>query len=127
MENEMTLAESTLAALATITPEQAAANAARNIVIARELDLAERSALYSEISDVSKEVWGFRDRFDWTKWTKEELQSCLDEWYARAEAERAFEREQEELAKQDERDHVAAVRAAMSPTECFTLGDLIPL
>jgi hypothetical protein len=121
------VAAATLAALKLVSVDEARTNAARNIQIAADLDRAERSAIYSEISDVSKECYGFRTRFDWTKWTKAELEAELRDWYRKLDAELAFEREQEELAKQDERDHVVAVRAAMTPTECFTIGEVAGL
>jgi hypothetical protein len=127
MKNEMNqLAARTLAALKLVSVDEARTNAARNIAIARELDLAERASIASEISDVSKEAWGFRTRVDYRAFTKAELLAELEEWYGRARAEVAFEQEQADLAKQDERDHVAAVQAAMTPTASFTIGDMFP-
>ena len=123
----MTIAQKTLAALKLVSVDEARTNAARNIQIARELDLAQRSAIYSEISDVSKEVHGFRTRFDWTACTKAELETELEEWYGRLDAQLKWEEQEAELERQDALAHTAAVRAAMTPTAQFTIGDLVAL
>ncbi len=66
-----------------------------------------RDLIYQEISDTSKSVWGFRDRFDPSKVRLLDLWEEMKSWHRRAEEdlidyqwEREFQEDQERLETQ---------------------------
>ena len=101
------------------------ANVARNMQLAASKDIATHSRIAGEISDVSKEVYGFRDRFDWEAMSVSELRAYRAEWYRRADAERACDAQQEEDCKHEQCEHRDAVRAALTPSPSFTIGNIV--
>jgi hypothetical protein len=55
-------------------------NAWHDACDAREDEREERENLYSMISDLSKDVWGFRERFNYREMPIDDLRKACDDW-----------------------------------------------
>jgi hypothetical protein len=80
-----------------------------------------RDLIYQEISDTSKSVWGFRDRFDPSKVRLLDLWYELKEWHRRAEQD--FIDYQEEVKFHEERERLETQLARVMPTEFDRIAD----
>jgi len=93
-------------------------NVTRNMEIAAAKVEATKGRIAGEISDISKDLHGFRYRCDWQRMTVTELRNMRNDFQQRLEEDINRERD-------DKRARVAAVRVAMTPSPAFTIGDFI--
>ncbi len=80
-----------------------------------------RSLIYGEISDTSKSVWGFRDRFDPTNVRLLDLWHELKRWYRRAEESVADYEAEQRL--EEEKVRLETQMALVMPTELCRIAD----
>jgi hypothetical protein len=78
-------------------------------------DLTEEEQLLSTISDVYKDINGFRPRSIYNDMSVEQLRSALDDLYV--EAEESFNAEQE-LRKSNDKDFKSTVKGIMEMCRC---------
>lgn len=80
-----------------------------------------RDLIYQEISDTSKSVWGFRDRFDPSNVRLLDLWEEMKSWHRRAEQDLIDYQEEQKL--HEERERLETQLARVMPTEFDRIAD----